>query len=294
MIIPLLAFPLLRGDLSRAVRRGWFALLVVWWMLLLVSATRGSWAALAVAATVLFMWARHAAWPWLRIQSMGLGLGALLFVVLFFGVPTLLGIEAGVENRLDNLSTLSGREVIWGLALQQITQHPWLGIGPMHLASIHNEVAAHPHNSVLQLAAEWGIPAALAWLMAAAIGLIAFLRPLRHVEEDGVLRVCLAAALLAAAAQSLVDGVIVIPYTQLWLVLVVGWALGVHGRNPCVVQSIIPSTQTWMVRVAALAAGGLLVWGIYPEIFNRADAAEVYLKHHPNLLPRYWGLGWIP
>lgn len=293
MIIPLLAFPLLRGDHLRGSRWGWFALLVVWWMLLLVSGTRGSWMALAVAAMVLFLWARRVAWPWLRIQGMGLGLGALLFAVLFLWVPTLLGMEAGIESRLDNLSTLSGREVIWGLAWQQIVQHPWLGIGPMQLASIHNNVGAHPHNSVLQLAAEWGIPAALAWLMAAAIGLIAFLQPLQRVGEDRTLRVCLAAALLAAAAQSMVDGVIVIPYTQLWLVLVVGWALGVHGRKPRVVPTMISATQVWAVRAAALTGGGLLVWGVYPEIFNRAEATAAYLEHHTILLPRYWALGWI-
>jgi len=160
MAIPLLAYPLLRGGLSRSAQTALFALLAVWWMLVIASGTRGTWMALAVAAVVLGAFAWRACAGWLRIQALALGAGALLFGILFIWLPVWFGLDAALENRLLNLATLSGREVLWSLAWTQIQAHPWLGVGPMHLAAIRNDFGAHPHNAVLQLAAELGVPAA--------------------------------------------------------------------------------------------------------------------------------------
>jgi hypothetical protein len=68
MAIPLLAYPLVAGGGTRAWRWGVFVLLAVWWMLVIVSGTRGTWAALFVAAAVLAAFAWRACVGWLRIQ----------------------------------------------------------------------------------------------------------------------------------------------------------------------------------------------------------------------------------
>jgi O-antigen ligase len=221
--------------------------------------------------------------------------GALLFGVMFVWVPLWLDQGASVENRLSNLATLSGRHELWRLAWMQIAAHPWLGIGPMHFATIHNDFGAHPHNALLQLAAEWGIPATLGLVLPAAAGLIVLLAGLRRPAiSHNFLLVCLTASLLAAGVQSMVDGVIVVPYTQVWLVLIVGWALGVHFRDKV---QIVAASRLIRLIVPTLSLGAFvaLLNGVYPEILNRAEATKAFVDAGNQLVPpRYWAVGWIP
>ena len=297
MVIPLLAYPLLRGDLSRGTQAALIMLLAVWWMLVIVSGTRGTWMALAVASVVLGAYAWRTCAGWLRIQMLALGMGVLLFGMLFVWLPSLLGSGALLETRLNSLATLSGREVLWSIAWAQIQAHPWLGIGPMHLASIRNNFGAHPHNAGLQLAAEWGIPAAVAFLLPVVIGLLCLLRRLRQQGfSTNPLLVCLTASLLAATAQSMVDGVIVIPYTQTLLVLVVGWTLGTYYRGGTQLSISKKShVVEWGAAVISMLALLALLNGDVPEVLNRAEVTQAYVDAgNPLVPPRYWAVGWIP
>lgn len=296
MVVPLLAYPILRGGLSRGSRGALFFLLAVWWMLVIVSGTRGTWMALAVAAAVLAAFAWRASVEWLRIQVWAFGVGVLLFGILFMWLPGGIGLDASIENRLINPATLSGREILWSLAWAQMQAHPWLGVGPMHLAAIRNDFGAHPHNAVLQLGAEWGLPAALALILPAAAGVMRLLAVLRKNQiVPNALLVCLTASLLAAAAQSMVDGVIVIPYTQTLLALVAGWTLGVYFRGVVMTPVAADSRMMRMVipvlSVFALAA---LLNGVFPEVLNRAELTQAYADAGKLILPRFWGVGWIP
>lgn len=295
MAVPLLAYPLLKSGAPRLQRWGLYALLSIWWMLVIVSGTRGTWVALGVASVTLALVAWHAGHRWLRIQVLTAMAGALLFGVMFVWVPLWFGQGASVENRLSNLATLSGRDELWRLAWMQIAAHPWLGIGPMHFATIRNEFGAHPHNALLQLAAEWGIPATLGLVLPAASGLIVLLAGLRRPTiSHNLLLVCLTASLLAAGVQSMVDGVIVIPYTQVWLALIAGWALGVYLRDTAQVAHVSRLIRLGMPALSLLSLVALLN-GVYPEIFNRAEATKAFVDAGNQLVPpRYWAVGWIP
>lgn len=288
LLIPLFAWV---GMSNTRFRLGWFALTCAWWMLVFVSGTRGTWLALAMAYAGVLLWAGRWAFAFMRWQLLATALGLAVYWVFFYGLPSLLGMETGVENRLDHMSSLSGREVIWRLAWEYMLAHPWLGVGPMHFAALPNPVGAHPHNAILQLLAEWGIPAALAAVVLVLGGLIAFARPLR--QKVDVLRLALLTSLLAACVQSMVDGVIVIPYTQTWLAVLAGWALGVHWSGQPVPQASPSRFISGGLRVGAVLALGLLIWGVWPEILNRPEATAAYLEHHDSLAPRYWAQGWI-
>ncbi len=295
MVIPLLAYPLLKGEMPRLQRWGVFSLLAVWWMLAIVSGTRGTWLALAVAAAVLLVFAWRMCAGWLRIQVMALGVGALLFGVFFVWLPAWLGQNATLENRFSNITSLSGRGELWAMAWTQIQAHPWLGIGPMHLAAIPSKIGAHPHNAILQLVAEWGAPAALAFLSTAVLGGLHLLARLRAHATPNLLLVCLTASLLAAGAQSMVDGVIVIPYTQIWLALVAGWALGVYARDlltPVVSDSRIMRLGIPVLSLFALA---VLLNGVFPEVMYRVDMTWASIDSgNRYFTPRYWLVGGIP
>lgn len=289
LLIPLLAW---MTWCAKRFRVGWLALLSAWWMLVFVSGTRGSWLALALAHGGALLALRRGVWPFMRVQALGLGLGLAAYAVLFYGVPALLGLEAGVENRFDkHFAHLSARETLWALAWQYAVTNPWFGIGPMHFAAFPNEVGAHPHNALLQLAAEWGFPAMLAAAAVAVGGVVAFAKPLwREVDP---LRLALLVSLLGAGVQAMVDGMIVIPYTQTWLALVAGWALGLHFKERVLPEKPAGTMALIGVRVVALLALGALAWGVWPEILNRPEATAAYLERHDSLSPRYWAQGWI-
>lgn len=227
---------------------------------------------------------------------MALGVGALLFAVLFVWLPAWMGQDATLENRLSNIADLSGRGELWAMAWAQIQAHPWLGIGPMHLAAIPMKFGAHPHNAILQLAAEWGVPAALALLLPAVLGMQRLLTRLRQRATPNLLQVCLTASLLAASAQSMVDGVIVIPYTQIWLALVTGWAMGVYFRDGVLIADIPDSRMMRLgIPVLSMLALATLLNGIFPEVLNRVETTQNFIDDGNTYIPpRYWAVGRIP
>jgi O-antigen ligase len=297
MAIPLLAYPLLsNADWKPWQRVMLLGLLSVWWMLAIASGTRGTWMAIGVASVVLLMVAWRHAWPWVRIQLVALMFGLILYGLLFVLLPDRFYPDALVENRLGNLTDLAGRGAIWSMSLMQIQTHPWLGIGPMHMAAVLGHVASHPHNLLLQLCAEWGIPAALALLIPMLWGVARLLLWLRRGSDP--LLVSVTAALLAAGAQAMVDGVFVMPYTQLWLILVAGWAIGIHMRKvdalrgrPVMAMTIKP----WLISLVMVASLALMLWGVFPEILHRVEYTKAYLDAgHDAIPPRFWMVGPIP
>ncbi|MEQ1590944.1 MAG: O-antigen ligase family protein [Thiobacillaceae bacterium] len=287
LIIPLLAYPLLIAQGSRE-RFFWRVMLALWWALLLASATRGSFMALLVASIVLLVLNRQKTLPWLKTQAACLGLGVVIYGVVFIWLPEQLNQAVSMESRVNDFSSLSNRDVIWRIALHHITAHPLLGIGPMHFANEMNPVAAHPHNALLQLAAEWGTPAALAWLIVAMTSCWAFLKRIQTGGTQDWLGTSLAVALLGAAAQSMVDGMIVVPYTQLWLVAVIAWAIGVYLRGST--SFLLGNSSIAIFRLLIALTIGLLVWGVYPEMFNIQELAS---KYRMAMVPRFWAQGWL-
>lgn len=296
MVIPLLAYPLLAGGGTRVWRLGVFALLAVWWVLVVVSGTRGAWMGLALAAIVLAVFAGRPGLMWLRAQAAVLGVVALLLLLLFALLPTLVGQNAVLENRLSSLDLLSGRGDLWMTAWGQIQAHPLLGIGPMHLAAIPDKIGAHPHNAVLQLAAEWGVVAAMALLWSVFFGLQRLVARLRYESSPDPLLGCLTASLLAAGAQSMVDGVIVMPYTQTWLMLVLGWTMGVYFRDVALITAAVSiSRARVMVSMLCLLALASLVYGVFPEVLYRVEETKAFLDAgNSSIPPRYWTVGRIP
>ncbi len=296
MAIPLLAYPLLMPERTRVERWGLLALLSVWWMLAIASGTRGTWLAVALAAIVLAALSWRACVGWLKVQALALAVGGVLFAVLFDWLPGLLAGNAAVETRVSSMANLSGRAELWSMAWAHIQASPLLGIGPMHLAAFP-AYGAHPHNAILQLGAEWGGPAMLALLLPVVYGMYRMLVRLRAAPAPDPLLVCLAAGLMAAGAQAMVDGVIVMPYTQLWLAWILGWAIGRYSRQAIASGpdgGVSRGIQLGIVFVLLLALL-LLLRGIFPEVLYRVEATKAYLDAGNNSVPpRYWMVGPIP
>jgi hypothetical protein len=137
---------------------------------------------------------------------------------------------------LDQSSTLhrfvaggdSGRWELWSGATRLLLEHPLLGLGPQHYAYYAGANGAHPHNAALQLASEWGTPAALAFLFLAVLGLRKLWTSLRATQDDcdppeqGI-RFALSASILAAAFHANLSGLLVMPLSQVGGCLVMAW-----------------------------------------------------------------------
>jgi putative inorganic carbon (HCO3(-)) transporter len=304
MTLPLLALPVICGR-SRMERWSAFVLLASWWMLSIASGTRGTWLAMTVGSFAIFVVGRNIGRRWVLCHLAGVAVGLCFYSLLFYAVPYVLGSKADVINRLPQLGSLSGREILWSEAWHMIRSHPWLGVGPMNFAAIPNGVGAHPHNAALHIAAEWGLPAMLALLVLTAFGIRRFVVFLRAQRGDAsfshVLALSLFAALMAAATQSLVDGVIVMPYSQVTLMVLLGWSISILQGIPVSgsdVQMDEDGKMAWQVMAMLIASTTSLIVLLvlaWPDVPHLQQQIQRYAEAHQTdyFFPRFWQQGWI-
>lgn len=295
LTLPLLALPLLQRGHRPGLAIPFFMLLAGWWMLAIASGTRGTWLAMAVAMLILAL-TGNAGRRWASWQLWGATAGFGLFWLLFDAAPGWIGLEVGNHPAHRMNTSLSLRDSLWLQAWQMIKTHPLLGAGPMHFAEIFNGNAVHPHNALLQWLAEWGVPSALAlaWLLwRAARSTWKVLRTMQTAPgPDDWLYLCLAGSVLAALVQSMVDGVIVMPYSQLWLCLLAGWLLALHPKPAA--PDLAPAGLSAAWHGASMAAAGLLLAVMIRDLPNLAAQQNAYLAVHDiQLMPRFWCQGLI-
>lgn len=231
-------------------------------------------------------------------------------------IVTRSGLTAGGPGGARPLTTMSGRGTIWRDALERIGDAPLLGVGPGHLAHVavlppyDLSVPAHPHDAPLQLAAEWGVPAALLVVGVLAIGGLWLVRgkPIGadRVDRLGVdlpvVRAGAVAGLGTGLALSLVSGVLVTPVALLLLAVTAGMAFGTTaaagGVAGAEVETATAATRAaaggWVVVLVAVAASGVLVAEVAtkPASTLAADRAAYEADGPPGVdvqfEPRFW------
>lgn len=287
LTLPLLVLPLLVPAWRRFALPA-LVLLGLWWTLAIASGTRGTWMAMATAMLVLSV-ASAAGRRWAGWQLLGATAGLTLVWLLFNALPEWSGMAVG-SHPAERLNTsMSLRDLLWQQAWSTTLANPLLGAGPMHFAEVDNGNAVHPHNALLQWSSEWGIPSTLlmAWLfwrMARAV--LGRLKAATTIDSTRGLYVCLSASVLAGLAQAMVDGMIVMPFTQIWFSVLAGWLLALHGRQS-------PSLVTAPWRLLAVLATGLLVFVLVRDAGSLTERARERLDTGQRLMPRFWQQGLI-
>lgn len=205
-----------------------FLIVTASWMLVLMTGTRAF--MLGIIGSVLVVaWVIPSLWKTYTKGIIITGLCGLSgYWVLTYLLPSILGIDntaiLGSTSERDFTSS-SGRVEIWQTTIQLITAHPFMGIGPMMTAleGIFTHVA-HPHNFLLQLAAEWGLPFAIAFM-----GMFSYItwQWKTTLQNNSIERATLAlpvtAAISSAMTAGLVDGIIVMPVSLLYLTMIAGF-----------------------------------------------------------------------
>lgn len=218
------------------------------------------------------------------------GIGAVIVYLVSFVLPAaLLGLaqdHRGNAGRIVGASD-SGRFYLWKLAVEDVLQHPWFGIGPMHYAHQPNLLAAHPHNSLLQWSAEWGIPLTLCGVAALATLLFRAGRVLRTSKraEANVFLAIVALAVLVASIDSLFSGTLVMPVSQTWWFIALGCTMAALPERPTEMpRSGIALRSVFIAAVVALHVG-LSVW-TYRLSIQPPQVTESGLQR--TNVPRYW------
>lgn len=212
--------------------------------------------------------------------------GLLLYFVLFKVVPFLLDFDVGSISVFRE--GLSGREFIWRLGVEMFLGSPILGVGPMHYSAVWNNVAAHPHQLIILIFCEWGAGAGLLFLFIVFrcfnVGFV-FLRG--GVGEEVDLGVWL--ALVAAFVLAQVDGVLVMPYGEVWLSVVAGVALA-RWRG-----TINFSGNGRIFIPFAILSIIVFCFVLFSDAPNYLEREASFVREHSiGGPPRFWGLGWIP
>lgn len=284
----------------------WLAVTTYWWMALFATTGRGTLTGIMAGCVVAAVLVRRRAAPYLRQVALTAMLGLLAYFLFLTVVPALLGIEGMQSFSYAFERTASdpgsGRTPLWHLATALIAQHPWLGVGPMHFAHYtgHLHIAAHPHDWLLQIAAEWGLPALLCLLVAITLGLRALLRAGAHIRRDDADNQTIFSALLAGAVAILVDGLVsgifVMPQSQLAVALYLGCAIG-WQRSVIPAMPMAAPSGAWrlagMACIVAAMAG--VIAGAWPEALAKLRNEELtpaqQALNNGDQWPRLWKAG---
>lgn len=296
--LPILVVPMLVSDGLRRFYLPSAIMLILWWAIAFSTGTRGTWLGMLIAGAIL-TFLGSAGRSWAKVHFVGASFGLAICFLWLNWLPNQLGLSATNSPAERMTASLSLREVVWQQAIDMTLAKPLLGFGPMHFADLPNSIAGHPHQAFLQWSCEWGLPSAI---VVAGLVLCA-LRSVFHTvrercqssEEVDVLRICMLAAVLASITQSMVDGVLVMPYTETWLALIGGWLFAIHPHFERTCTSTNRRHRwggAW--RISLTASVTLLVFISVRDFPLLQIHEERYAESHgEHLKPRFWAQGMI-
>ncbi|HSI37523.1 MAG TPA: O-antigen ligase family protein [Methylotenera sp.] len=284
----LICLPLLAFNLKKSISALAYLGLISWWVLLFYSASRGVIIAWLVGMLISAIIYRKLAWPFLRLQLISVFLGYGAYYFLFQVMPHLLNSSLVTGSILRE--TTSDRIELWNQAIILVKNSPWFGVGPMHFAW-NSATNAHPHNTILQLAAEWGVPATLIILTIAVYGFYCWLKKFNfenlksESKLDSNLTVILCFTIITNSAYSLVDGVIVMPVSQVLMFTTIGLLIGHYFYN----DSVSLKSNSFINPIYAALILISLACSTYPEVLNGISGKEKgFSMGYSALGPRYW------
>lgn len=283
----LLLLPLICFELKKSTRILLHIAMVAWWVLLYYSASRGVLIAWLIGACITILVYQKIAWPFLKLQLAYLIGGFASYYVLFKFIPKMHG-SLLVTNTVIR-ETTNDRLDLWNQAIIMIKTYPIFGVGPMHYAWF-NKTNGHPHNSILQLAAEWGLPATAIILAIAIYAFYCWFKKFSPNQMktkstlDKNLAVILFFTMITNAAYSMVDGVIVMPISQVLMFTMIGLVIGQYVTA----VNVFPHQSTLRPWIAGLLLI-TLAWSTYPEIKQGLSGdRKGFSMGHTAIGPRFW------
>lgn len=301
LTLAIICLPILAFDLRRDMHIWLHIILGTWFGLLFYAASRGailSWI-LAMAVTAIVY--KKQAWPFLRIQLIATVTGLLSYLVFFKLIPTWITPAATIVERTIFRNSLTDRIDLWKVAYVMIKNFPVFGIGPMHFY-FYNSFGTHPHNSVLQIAAEWGLPATIIILAILTYAAKCWFRqfgPTQLFSKNTLerqLAIILFFTMIMISAYSMVDGIIVMPISQVLIFTMIGLMIGQYTTKSWYTNDQEPRRKFYYRPILAGITLVLLVLSTMPELIRGLTSydrvlqpGEMAFSIAPNTInPRIW------
>jgi putative inorganic carbon (hco3(-)) transporter len=277
-------------------------LLIFDWAFEFLALTRAFLVAMAVTLPMIF-WFTKSYWllyaKWLLFTAAG---GFAMYVLMLHVLPGLLGVDVSYAIQFSSgrdMFDSSGRLQLWLDALLLMLNHPWLGAGPMMTAlDSVSQIAAHPHNYVLQLLAEWGIPFTLLVHGGALVGVNKLRKLIQNAPTDSaLLALPITASLSAGSVAGLFDGLLVMPVSLVYMSLILACCAGLWRNLTPEVQRC--NFSCWAIPVLIVpslfvAAFSIINW---PYSASNTPASVPMSGNGYQLLtkfnPRFWWTGHI-
>lgn len=220
--------------------------------------------------------------------------GFLMQYILIDILPAYLQINIS-NNAMDRkLIGLSAREIIWGESVSMIIQKPIFGFGPMHFANIKSAIANHPHQLFLQILSEWGILFFMLFLFLFKKIIFSLVKELKYFsrvkdDEQKIIYVCLTAAIFSSLMQSMVDGVFVMPYTEVIFIFMAAWLASIYFGKNFEIEEGYPMAHRWGVNLIIVFFSFFL---IFPFIKNSptyiGKSQDNFYNNVGDYMPRFW------
>ena len=226
--------------------------------------------------------------------------------------------HALIEKNLSHIDALSvsttqQRAIIYKYTLQLIEKHPLLGVGPMHFAYAEPDIliktdnlAAHPHNSILLILAEWGIPAGIFLLFFIMKTLFNFIKTAYHVNKNNysdsnrkIIFASFAMSLGAGLLYSLVSGITVMPLPQTLLAVVAGSCVALYlQENPIEMSAVIRRKYIYitMLFFSIGFSVSTLTYHVVSTLPHLTQSEITWLEKrglNTRFNPRFWLQGWL-
>lgn len=299
-ILPLFVLLCCLTPRADRLRPLWLGVTIYWWTALIATTGRGTFLGIAMGCAIIAVVLRRVAIPYLKMAALTAALGLATYFILLVAIPVVVGAQGmgAISFVVERTAAdpASGRMFLWRRAVELIMQHPLLGVGPMHFAHYADRhIGAHPHDWLMQIGSEWGLPALACLLTAIVLALRALLHAGRKIAAGDIANQTIFAALLTGAVAILIDGLVsglfVMPQSQLAIALYLGCAIGWY-------KSVVPDPHAAASNIVGRAGGALLVVvamagvaGVWQDVVARyeqqpltpAQEAANQGQHRPRL-----------
>ncbi|MFL6580400.1 MAG: O-antigen ligase family protein [Burkholderiales bacterium] len=287
--------PLLMPTFRTRWRTLFFFVAVNFWALHWMVGTRAAWIGVLVAMTVVPLLMRHGKLSWLRWHAAAIFGGALIYAIFSYSVsvrtdltpvPGLESIEQRDQGSIDERIALAR------IAVDATLQHPLLGTGPGQFGLQNYAInAAHPHNVLLQLWAEYGLIAGTAGISLGLLLLVYSMRTLMNfsARPPDAVGASLIAGLLTGVTDSMFSGNLIMPQSQILFFVIGGWIV---GRSLPPQPAIYAEATAYRLRRLGILATGVLAAGVTTSLaLEYLPLARELPAWLPRWNPHFWQYG---
>lgn len=142
-------------DLRPIYKLGSFVALVVVWFVLINHAFRTIFAEYLIVLPLLFIFSRRYFFIAVKIIALSIVVAVALDMVYKNFIMAIPNADVATFARY----TSSGRITLWKEAFNIGLTHPLTGVGQWNYFAVTKNVAGYPHNILLEIWSQWGIPA---------------------------------------------------------------------------------------------------------------------------------------